>query len=340
MRRRVLPPNSVTVSTEGGNDESAPRLSARWPARSRPTGSVSAATPNSPGPDRAQGRYAAHAHGPGPCPTRGSASPATRLRRPSSDNLRPARPQAYSPQPGYGHPSPQYPARLPPGYGQPQQPGYGAHRAMGNRSNPATARLRGTVCPPAAMCRPARRLTVRRPVAQATASRVPSPEDSGPRRGKSRAPCSRAWRRRVLLSGLTPGPRKPRFRNAVMTFLLPVILLVATIVVAIVLGIAAALAQSAALGLLVAAIYVVGVLLATASAASVSCGCWASSMASPIRERRPGGRCSSPSTTSISHWSSSRLRSRARSNASCCRADSKHRPLPVLVPLRARRRPE
>ncbi len=58
--------------------------------------------------------------------------------------------------------------------------------------------------------------------------------------------------------GLAPGALKPQPRNAVMTFLLPVIIAFGTIVVAIALGIVAALAQSVALGLLVSAVYGLG----------------------------------------------------------------------------------
>jgi glucan phosphoethanolaminetransferase (alkaline phosphatase superfamily) len=62
--------------------------------------------------------------------------------------------------------------------------------------------------------------------------------------------------------GITPGALKPRTRNAVMTLLLPMIIVFATIIVAVVLGIVAALAQSIALGLLVSAVYALGMLAA------------------------------------------------------------------------------
>jgi predicted transporter len=72
----------------------------------------------------------------------------------------------------------------------------------------------------------------------------------------------RGFEQAGVAMGLSPGALKPRVRNAVMTFLLPVIIALAAVVVGVVLGIAAALAQSVALGVLGIAIYVVGMLVA------------------------------------------------------------------------------
>jgi uncharacterized membrane protein len=62
--------------------------------------------------------------------------------------------------------------------------------------------------------------------------------------------------------GLAPGALKPRTRNAVMTFLLPVFVAFATVVAGVVMTVFAALAQSVALWLVACAVYGLGMLLA------------------------------------------------------------------------------